>query len=179
HEIVRPDGMHLVADQHAPAAPQDQHGMGVLVALEGGMTAGGDLEVAPLGARGRFVEQHLAGHVPKGRDAFLLVAQQLHAFPAKTVAGASDDRPAHARILPAAPPASRTRVAKSAALASSASPASSRLPPMSSMVSGPNRSSISSIRSTRMPPAGTGMAGRMPPSGPRAASAMASQVVRE
>src|SRR5204862_5847460 len=49
-EVIGVDGADLVADQALAAAPQDQHGMDMLVALERRIAAGRHLEIAQLAA---------------------------------------------------------------------------------------------------------------------------------
>src|SRR5882757_915226 len=188
HQIVLGQLVERLAHQAAAAAAQDHHRVRVRMTLKRRVAAGGDLEVAPLRVRGIF-EQHLARDVPKRRLALLLVAQHRHAVPTAPGSGLAQHRFAHgAAAAPAArwagngAAARRTRSTNAVARASTDSPAVAapprRSPPISSITSVPNCWIISSTRSMRIPPAGTGSIAGKEPSGSRARAAIARHVSR-
>jgi hypothetical protein len=71
----------LLADQHHARSPEDKDVVGVLVALQGGVPAGTDLEVAELGGQVVLpMVEDLSSHAAKGVPV-LLVGEDGNALP--------------------------------------------------------------------------------------------------
>ena len=86
-EVVFADVGYFIAYHALALAAQDQHVVEVFVALQRGMAAGGDFEVAPLGGEGVLAfEQDLAGDVFVG--AAVLVGEEVYLFPAEVLEAA-------------------------------------------------------------------------------------------
>ena len=130
HEVVLAHVVHAVSNQHPPRPALDHHRVGMLVPLQGGVSARLHLEVAELAGERRVLEQHLARDVAERRGALGLVAHLLHAGPAAVVRLRSNRLDRHG-----CPPAA-TAATKPRARCSTSSATSSE-PPMSSIASRP------------------------------------------
>lgn len=87
NQVVFLDVSYFVSNHALAASAQDQHIVEVFVALQCGMAAGGDFEVAPLGWEGVFAfKEDLAGDVLVG--AAVLVGEEVYLFPAKVLEAA-------------------------------------------------------------------------------------------
>src|SRR4029453_1150334 len=172
-EVQRADREDRFPDQHSAGTAQNHHRVHVLVTLERRMAARRHFEIAQLAAQVGPAEQRLPRDIAERRRALLFVAQLLDPGPAIVVSRGSERT--HRRFAHGLPPDACTAETKSRACAARPSRATSKLPPISSIVSSPKRARISATRATVIPPAGTGTIGASPCQGARAASATARQ----
>src|SRR5947208_16955265 len=94
---MQADVVGLIANKGFPPAPNDHDGMHVGMPLQRRAAARGHFEVTKLCGRVLHVEEDLPRHVLEWRGAFLLVLEDVDAFPAEGAVGMADDL--HADIL--------------------------------------------------------------------------------